>query len=485
MARTNKTTKASKSTKTYKPANKSSKPTKLSFLQQKVNTKLVVFVLIFAALGTYFLIRSRANQGVGFKLAQVAANLTTAQQGPRVVRETSGNKRNADVVLVSAANGQSNHVYVTYNATSAGIYKICGFGRRNDGGTAKLYAANAPYPYTTITRPESYIVADYPVTTGTDYKNVCTSLELKRAGTIYISNVVTSGTWNFSINTLDRTGDVPQPPDDPKGKGTYPTSREQTGLGRLGINADSLPVYNGPTTIDKDGTTIDSLRINKPIVINAKNVTLRKVDLDASGSYAVLQVNDSASGLTVEDSNIHGYGTERLVRHWGPNGTYKHVAIWGGEGGLGVGNSITIEDSFIRPDHSTNNGQHTTAIGTNGGTDNVRIVRSYLENASPGKQQSSALSAYPETQWGPNSDWLIENSYLSASDAYYAIYAGHTPEDGEKPNQRLVFRNNTIQKGRSDYVASWSGARINGPSGNEYGNVWDNNKDPNGNVIRL
>jgi len=189
--------KTSKPTRSRKPA------AKTSIWQHKLDIRMVVFILVFVALGTYFLIRSRANQGVGFKLAQVAANLTTGNGSPRVVRETSGNKRNADVVLVDAGQNQTNHVYVTYNATDAGTYKVCGFGRRDSGGTAKLYAANSPYPYNATTLPESYIVADYPVTTGTDYKAVCTTLTLVNPGTVYITDAVTSGSWRFSVNSIE------------------------------------------------------------------------------------------------------------------------------------------------------------------------------------------------------------------------------------------------------------------------------------------
>jgi len=485
MARTNKTTKTTKATRTTKPSNKSRKPTKLNFFQRKLDTKLVVFILIFAALGTYLLVRSRANPGVGFKLAEVAANITTAQQGPRIVRETTGNKRNADVVYVSAPNGQSNHVYVTYNATDAGTYKVCGFGRRNDGGTAKLYAANAPYPYTTA-RPESYVEADYPVTIGTDYKAICTTLTLANPGTVYITDAVSSGVWNFSVNSIELLEKRPtynNGGDKPPVNNSYPTSREQTGLGRLGVSASSLSVYNGPTTIETDGAVIENVRITRPLMVKAKNVTLKKVDINGIGSDAVLQVE--GPGFTIEDSDVHGYGTERLVRLWAENATMRRVAVWGGESGVNVSSGATIEDTFINPNNSSGNGQHTTAIGVSGGTRNVHIVRSYLLNASQG-WQSSSVSIYPEN-WagGPNYDWLVENSYLGATSAYYALYAGHTPKDGERPNQRLVFRNNTIAKGRENYVASWSGARTTGPNGNEYGNVWDNNKDPNGTVIRL
>lgn len=104
----------------------------------------------------------------------------------------------------------------------------------------------------------------------------------------------------------------------------------------------------------------------------------------------------------------------------------------------------------------------------------MRITRSYLEYASLG-WQSSAISTFPEPPVGPNSDWLIENSYLSATSAHYAIRAGYTPADDEKPNRQKAFRNNTFVKGHSDCVASWSGARTTGPNGNEYGNVRDNN----------
>lgn len=470
----------SKSTTKRGATSKSVASRNSSILSRKIDFKLAVFIILFAAVGAYFLIRSQADASKAYVLAESATNLTTQANGPRVITEDTGNKRNSKVVYVSAPTNQTNAVKLTHTADKAGIYSICGTGRAV--GTATNTAKLVVNTTVNTTNPASKAQAYKP---GNDYVGNCFEFTIDKAGTLNIENQVTAGSWRFAmvIVKLIRETETPQPP---KSKTSYPTTKEQTGLGRLGISASSLPVYNGPTEITTNGTVIQNVRITKPLVITANDVTLRKVDINASGSYAIVEAK--GSDLLIEDSDIHGYGTERLMRLGSSQrSTLKRVAVWGGESGIDVGNSTVIEDTFVNLNYLPGNGQHTAALASSGGTSGVRVTRSKLVNE--GDHQSSSISIYPQN-WagGPNVDWVIENSYIYASSAYYTLYAGHTAADGEKPNRQLVFRNNIFaenDKNFSAYIASWSGARTNGPNGNEYGNVWDNNKDTSGNVISL
>lgn len=479
MARTNKTTKTTKATRTTKPSNKSRKPTKLNFFQRKLDTKLVVFILIFAALGTYLLVRSRANPGISFKLARDAVNLTTGNGSPRVVRETTGNKRDADVVLVDAGQNQTNYVYVKYPNAVAGSYKVCGFGRKNNGGTAQLVAADQPF--NSVVKPNSTISIAYPSTTGTDYKYVCTTLDLNKTGTVYISNVVNSGTWNFSINTIELLKEYPQPPET---NTTFPTP-ETTGWKPTGV---TLTPYTGPCEITRDGTVIDGKDIKCRLTINASNVRISQSRI-IGGSGHIITVR-SGDGLTIVDSEItsNSPGDDgRALAMWGgSNITLKRVYIHNVLRGIEPGNGLTLENSYIG-DMNNPTDSHTTAIGVNGGSKNVVLRGNTLTCDT--NHCSSAISAYPEVgMGGPNSNWTVEGNLLNTT-GQYCMYMGYTPSAGERPNNNMKITNNTFGNrfnarcGGQSYV-SWSNESV-GVTPNSNSNVFSGNVDGSGKPITL
>jgi len=213
-----------------KVANKS---TNLKWWQQKIDIKLVVFVIVFAVVGTYFLVRSMADSSTSYKLADKAIDLTTATNGPKVVTESQGSKRNAKVVYVATANDKVNSVKLIHNADSAGEYSVCSFGRSITGGTAKLkVSANNQTTTSGI----------YP--TGSDYQMKCINYILYSPGNLNISSEVTNGAWQFSsvgVKLIKKlASQLPS-------AGTYPT----TGKDAFGIAMDGTRLLENMTSSER------------------------------------------------------------------------------------------------------------------------------------------------------------------------------------------------------------------------------------------
>ena len=481
VARTTK----SNSRPTKRPANN-------NFLQNKIDFKLAVFIILFAAVGAYFLIRSQADSSKAYVLAESATNLTTQANGPRVITEDTGNKRNSKVVYVSAPTNQTNAVKLTHTADKAGIYSICGTGRAV--GTATNTAKLVVNTTVNTTNPASKAQAYKP---GNDYVGNCFEFTIDKAGTLNIENQVTAGSWRFAmvIVKLIRETETPQPPV----SGQFPTP-ETAGWRHTGV---TLTTYSGPCTITEDGTIIDGKDIKCGLRIEANNVTIKRSRIQPS-SEAIwgifvpngknLLVQDveitSKSNTVLTSWGIQNFdGTDMTVERTYIHHTYRGVQPSNGTKILNsyIGDNICIE----RPgDHNFACDVHSNAIASFGGTSNVTIRGNSIEctnKVSGNVWCTAALSIFPQAQWGPNTNWTIENNLLNTT-SYYCAYAGYTPP-GEKPNRNIKFINNTFGNkhnarcGKSSYM-TWANENV-GPTPNANGNVFSGNVDGNGNPISI
>lgn len=168
---------------------------KRSFPGWKIDAKLGIFILVFAVLGTYLITRSRAADATSYVLADKATNLTTDTDGPRVITEDTGSKRNAKVVYVSTKSGKANSVKVSHQVTIPGIYTICGVGRAEDtikGGSAKLVVNTTVNSASSANRAQDYKA-------GKDYVGNCLDFTMDASGVMNIENQVTNRAWRFSI----------------------------------------------------------------------------------------------------------------------------------------------------------------------------------------------------------------------------------------------------------------------------------------------
>ncbi|MCA9603027.1 MAG: hypothetical protein R3A78_00370 [Polyangiales bacterium] len=225
------------------------------------------------------------------------------------------------------------------------------------------------------------------------------------------------------------SGTLPEPDsgtDPTPGDGAFP-SPATTGWAHTGV---TLSAYTGPSTITADNTVIDSKDITKCLVIDAKNVTIKRSRIKCSNDRGIEQ-GDGATGLLVEDTEILSTDTsstnttiERAVAIWGGGGvTLRRLYIHDTIKGVDLGSNTTIEDSYIAdnvvPEDSCVGGcPHSTAIVSFGTADHVVIRHNTLKNRF-GATAAVAL----ERDYGVSDDYLIDGNLL-ATDGGYCFYAG-------------------------------------------------------------
>ncbi len=228
-----------------------------------------------------------------------------------------------------------------------------------------------------------------------------------------------------------------------------------TGWQHTGV---TLTAYTGPTTITTAGTVIDGKDIGC-LSVSANNVTIKKSRVRCAGgpeSSTTYGINlGSVSGFVLEDTEVMSTtipssctsGDPSLLTRplFSPNTTnarLTRVYFHNTRSGIGVGDGMTVEDSVLLTDcnpdpHGTGaDWQHSTAINSSGGAQNVTIRHNVLDNGA--ENASSAMSFYPEN--GPNDNFLITQNLINTR-AYYCAYFGYTPP-GEEPNTRFAVTNN-------------------------------------------
>ncbi len=287
---------------------------------------------------------------------------------------------------------------------------------------------------------------------------------------------VTAPTTAAPVPTTTTTQAVaPSAPVAPSGG--FPTA-QSTGWRRTGV---SLSPYSGPCVITVPGTVIDAKDIScSKVEVRADDVRISRSRVRASGDLGV--VFRSGSGLVISDSEVTAVnpgGVGIAIASWGGRGmrverSYVHGTVRGIQPGEGTSVSGSYVDDLVNA-----SGAHATAVGVNGGTRNVTIRGNTLGcNAS---HCSAALSAYPETTWGPNDNWLIDGNLLNGGG--YCTHLGYTPSAGEQPNTNFRVTNNVFGNkyyprcGQYGPVASWT------PPPTGVGNLWSGNVDASGNAV--
>jgi hypothetical protein len=234
-----------------------------------------------------------------------------------------------------------------------------------------------------------------------------------------------------------------------------------TGWQHTGV---TLAPYTGPYTITTAGTTIDGKDLSNCVDIRADSVTIRRSRIRCPGgpeATTTFGVNVGAvHGTVLEDvenmsttvpsdcrlgdpplltrpANLAQGDATRLTR------VYAHNV----RTGITLGSNITIEDSALytdcNPDPHLGSGadwQHSTSINTLGGSQHIVLRHNNFDNGA--ENASSSASFYP--QFGPNRDFTIDGNLFNVRAAYYGMYLGYTPTDGEEPNVQFVLTNNVF-----------------------------------------
>lgn len=247
---------------------------------------------------------------------------------------------------------------------------------------------------------------------------------------------------------------------------SYPNFPDEscTGWQHTGV---SLHTSACPTTITTDNATYDSCRFTGALLIDASNVTITRSKIEGR----VVPINspdDSLRGLTLTDVEIDGQGEWDFNQSAIGNSDYTctrcHIHSTGR--GANIIENVLIQDSYLHG-WVTQEGDHETAIGSNGGSGN-QVVHNNVACDSSGC--SSALSLYGDFE--QINDWLIEKNLFTTSSGGYCTHAG---SDADKPfpnatNVRYIdnhfSKQYNAQCGVFGPVTSWAF---------NTGNVWSGN----------
>lgn len=276
------------------------------------------------------------------------------------------------------------------------------------------------------------------------------------------TTVATPPTTQAPPATPPATTAPPSTPTAPPGG--FPTPAT-TGWAHTGV---SLTRYTGPCTINTDGTTIDKADIGcDQVIVNADDVTISRSRITASSHYGILSWG---ARLTVTDTEVTGTATTAIAS-WGDSGTFERVLSHNTKRGMQIGSGDRVVDSYFDDYKNDPGGIHANAILSNGAVSNVVISGNQLGCGT--YECTAAISAFPEPQWGPNSNWTIEGNLLNGG--AYCVFLGYTPSKGEQPNTYFRVTNNVFGNkyhtacGIYGPVATWT------PPPTGVGNAWIGN----------
>lgn len=173
---------------------------KLKIASRFSQRQLIVFFFIFAAIGGYLLWRAFASNAVSYQFASNTSNLNTTTNGPRVVIETVGQKRNSNVVYTKAPLAGTNVAYAR-QSLAGGTYQVCVTGRPTiTGSSGKIVVANQVWGPNVAAMSGQV----FKRTSTSSYASLaCTKVTLAQTTTVYINSVVTYGGFNFGIFTIE------------------------------------------------------------------------------------------------------------------------------------------------------------------------------------------------------------------------------------------------------------------------------------------
>ncbi|WP_147268693.1 DUF4082 domain-containing protein [Sphaerisporangium album] len=254
---------------------------------------------------------------------------------------------------------------------------------------------------------------------------------------------------------------------------TPPPTGGFPGASNTGVPSGTNLKPSKSVTVTKDGAVIDGLEISGEINVEADNVTIRNVRLAAApGDWGIIQRNGH-SGLTVEDSEIFGNGSQRTqfaILNQGGDLTVRRVDIHTISNGILTEQGL-VEDSYLH-DPKYFSGDHTDMIMcTSGPPSGAKLVirNNTVINTL---EQTGAIALFQD--FGVVRNVTVEHNFLAGGG--YSLYAG-AGSKGTSSNIKVidnVFSKDVWPKGGyNGHVAYWD---RNG-SGNVWsGNVWEDGK---------
>ena len=399
--------------------------------------RLIIFALLFG-IGGFLVIRSYASTVTGIHIAPNATNLTTNTAGPRIVKDSSSSKRNADLVYVKA--GTSPNQVTVRKTLKAGSHKVCVIGKPMVAGSAgSIRVSDKPYGTAgTVEVSEKFVNSnDY-------WKLACPTIKLTADTNLYLSAVASAGAYNFSIYAIEPVKEA--------GASTWP-SASNTGVpagtslrtfsGTQYVEGSSWFTSNG---FSGSGTASSPWLIDRALITGQLNINVGKdkhVLVKRSRIYgnSIYGVEIKSGVVTIEDSTIgpnvspgdSSQKNAKGIRAYSPT-TVRRSNIFNNEVQVSLegGGPWLVEGNYL---HHTwfKAGAHTGVININYYGSNGVIRGNMVDGIrNDGGYSHNGVSIYNDGQASKN--WTIENNYFDRNQ--FHIYTAVTPP--------LVVKNNVL-----------------------------------------
>jgi len=222
----------------------------------------------------------------------------------------------------------------------------------------------------------------------------------------------------------------------------------------------TLTPYNGNLVINTPGAVIEGLDIHGLVTINASNVTLINCKI-TSTAFAIVRIGSGTSGVTVENCEINGVGTNNDgdigIYNLGHGATFLNNNIYNVENGIVPASGDLIQDNYIHDLHASG-APHYDGIQIDGGQSNVTIRHNTVINDNG---QTSAVMI--DNYFGPISNIVVDDNVLAGGG--YTIYV-----DGQFNKNSITgvaITNNHMGKG------AWGFTDFNGTDPTYTGNIND------------
>jgi len=207
-----------------------------------------------------------------------------------------------------------------------------------------------------------------------------------------------NGSNDGGTSTDGSTSSTDGNPSDPN-----PCARPKPGPTNTGVPAGTTLKKSGTVTVDQDGAVVEDLDIDGQVMVNADNVTIRRVRI-TSGDYYPIRYDDPHRGLVVEDTEIIGTSDDATAAISFSHYTARRVNVHGSADGLKADEDVLIEDSWIH-DPRNADGQHNDGVQSTGGK-GVTLRHNVIAGASNAAVQTGDEGARTE-------DLTIQCNWLS------------------------------------------------------------------------
>jgi Right handed beta helix region len=160
--------------------------------------------------------------------------------------------------------------------------------------------------------------------------------------------------------------------------------------------------------VDEDRAVVENLHVSGAVVVNADDVTIRNVVIDATERYGI-QVDPETSGTVIEDVRIVGGLADGLCNIGIVYGDFqaRRVDISGCGDGIRAGNNTVLEDSWIH-DMRDLPDDHSDGVQAIGGT-NI-VLRG--NNIQMDRAMTSAMILHGHVS-GDLRDVIVEDNLLA------------------------------------------------------------------------